>query len=177
MGAVVGAVNWHDLNMKRTRDWLAGLCHPLDVSWSPVTCQLLVLQLTLTWGGFPVCSLPLAHVTLRLESAAAGLWPKPADSVGDPSRVVRCLRAVLAPSAGDNASSVVASVYEQLLARRGALLDGGVAGADIVLGSAGDGAARSALRLGLLKSLVAHCRIVLQEELSSSLTGQVSEAW
>lgn len=92
----------------------------------------------------------------------------------DPSRVVRCLRAMLAPSAGDNTSSVIASVYEQLLARRGALLDGGVAGADIVLGSSGDGAARAALRLGLLKSLVAHCRIVLEEELSSSLTGQVS---
>ena len=111
---------------------------------------------------------------MRLEQAAAGLWPKPSDSVRDPSRVVRCLRAVLAPSAGDNASSVIASVYEQLLARRGALLDGGVAGADVVLGGDGDGAARSALRLGLLKSLVAHCRIVLQEELSSSLTGQVS---
>lgn len=104
---------------------------------------------------------------------AAGLWPQLADSVRDPSRVVRCLRAMLSPSAGDNASSIIAGVYEQLLARR-ALLDDGVAGAGIVLGSSGNGAARNALRLGLLKSLVAHCRIVLDEELSSSLTGQVS---
>ncbi|KAF8069564.1 NUP155 [Scenedesmus sp. PABB004] len=117
-------------------------------------------------------SLPLAHVTLRLEAVSAGLWPAPGDAATDPSRVVACLRALLAPGAGDNASAVVAGVYEQLLARRGALLDGGVAGAGVVLGGAGDGAARAALRLGLLRSLVAHCRIVLDEELSSSLTGQ-----
>jgi hypothetical protein len=88
---------------------------------------------------------------------------------------VRCLRTLLAPAAGDNASGVIAGVYEQLLAKRGALLDGGVAGAGVVLGGSGDGAARSALRLGLLKSLAAHCRIVMEEELSSSLTGQVRQ--
>jgi hypothetical protein len=125
----------------------------------------------------PPRSLPLSHVTLRLEAIAAGLWPSPSDAARDSSLVVRCLHALLAPAAGDNASSVIAGVYEQLLAKRGALLDGGVAGAGVVLGGSGDGAARSALRLGLLKSLAAHCRIVMEEELSSSLTGQVREKW
>lgn len=117
-------------------------------------------------------SLPLSHVTLRLEAIAAGLWPSPCDAARDASLVVRCLRALLAPAAGDNASGVIAGVYEQLLAKRGALLDGGVAGAGVVLGGSGDGAARSALRLRLLQSLAAHCRIVMEEELASSLTGQ-----
>ena len=120
------------------------------------------------------CSLPLSHITLRLEAISAGLWPEQSEGSTDPSRVVRCLRTLLTPAAGDNASGVVAGVYEQLLARRGALLDGGVPGAGVVFGGSGDGAARTALRLGLLRSLVAHCKIVLEEELNSSLTGQVS---
>lgn len=122
-------------------------------------------------------SLPLSHVTLRLEAIAAGLWPSPCDAARDASLVVRCLRALLAPAAGDNASGVIAGVYEQLLAKRGALLDGGVAGVGVVLGGSGDGAARSALRLRLLQSLAAHCRIVMEEELASSLTGQVRLVW
>lgn len=124
----------------------------------------------------PVCfSLPLSHVTLRLEAIAAGLWPAEAEATSDDSRVVRCLRTVLTPATGDNASRVVAGVYEHLLARRGALLDDGVAGAGVVLGGSGggDGSTRTTLRLRLLMSLAAHCRIVLEEELSSSLTGQV----
>lgn len=65
-------------------------------------------------------------------------------------------------------------VYEQLLARRGPLLeDAVVPGAGVVLGGSGDGAARHALRLRLLASLAAHCRIVVREELALGLAGQV----
>jgi hypothetical protein len=65
-------------------------------------------------------------------------------------------------------------VYEQLLARRGPLLeDAVVPGAGVVLGGSGDGASRHALRLRLLASLAAHCRIVVREELALGLAGQV----
>lgn len=68
----------------------------------------------------------------------------------------------------------VTGVYEQLLARRGPLLeDAVVPGAGVVLGGSGDGAARHALRLRLLASLAAHCRIVVREELALGLAGQV----
>jgi hypothetical protein len=64
-------------------------------------------------------------------------------------------------------------VYEQLLARRNSLLEDAVPGAGVVLGGSGDGAARNALRLRLLSSLAAHCKIVVREELAPGLVGQV----
>jgi hypothetical protein len=48
-----------------------------------------------------------------------------------------------------------------------------VPGAGVVLGGSGDGAARNALRLRLLSSLAAHCKIVMREELAPGLVGQV----
>jgi hypothetical protein len=53
-------------------------------------------------------SLPLSHVLLRLEAAAAGLWPEPAEPATDASRVVRCLRAMLAPNAKGTVSTIIA---------------------------------------------------------------------
>eukprot|EP00879_Flechtneria_rotunda_P014909 GHRR01015578.1.p2 GENE.GHRR01015578.1~~GHRR01015578.1.p2 ORF type:complete len:614 (+),score=290.82 GHRR01015578.1:3672-5513(+) len=118
-------------------------------------------------------SLPLSHVILRLEAIAAGLWPTQSEPAQDPSRVVRCLRAVLHPAAGDSTSSVLSGIYQQLLAKRGTLLNGGVAGANVVLGGGGgDGSVRTTLKLRLLQSLATHCMIVLEEELNSSLTSQ-----
>lgn len=67
-------------------------------------------------------------------------------------------------------------MYEQLLARRVSLLEDAVPGAGVVLGGSGDGAARNALRLRLLSSLAAHCKIVVREELAPGLVGQVC-AW
>jgi hypothetical protein len=112
---------------------------------------------------------------LRLEAIAAGLWPTRAEPATDRSRVVLALRAMLAPGAGDAAPSVISSTYESLLSRRGALLDGGIPGAGVVLGPGGSGEAgdRGAMRLSLLRSLAAHCSIVLQEDLSSTLATQV----
>jgi len=66
-----------------------------------------------------------------------------------------------------------AGVYEQLLAKRGPLLEDAVPGAGVVLGGSGDGTGRNQLRLRLLASLAAHCRIVVREELAPGLVGQV----
>jgi hypothetical protein len=66
-----------------------------------------------------------------------------------------------------------AGIYEQLLAKRGPLLEDAVPGAGVVLGGSGDGASRNALRLRLLASLAAHCRIVVREELAPGLVAQV----
>lgn len=66
-----------------------------------------------------------------------------------------------------------AGVFEQLLARRGPLLEDAVPGAGVVLGGSGDGATRKVLRLRLLSSLAAHCRLVVREELAPGLGGQV----
>lgn len=66
-----------------------------------------------------------------------------------------------------------AGVYEQLLARRGPLLEDAVPGAGVVLGGSGDGVTRKVLRLQLLSSLAAHCRLVVREELAPGLGGQV----
>jgi hypothetical protein len=54
------------------------------------------------------CSLPLLHVTLRLEAIAAGLWPEPADPAADSTRVVMCLRGCISATAKDSTSGVVA---------------------------------------------------------------------
>jgi hypothetical protein len=67
----------------------------------------------------------------------------------------------------------LAGVYEQLLARRGPLLEDAVPGAGVVLGGSGDGVTRKVLRLRLLSSLAAHCRLVVREELAPGLGGQV----
>lgn len=53
-------------------------------------------------------SLPLLHVTLRLEAVAAGLWPERAEPAGDSTRVVSCLRGCVSATAKDSTSSVVA---------------------------------------------------------------------
>lgn len=65
-------------------------------------------------------------------------------------------------------------VYEQLLARRGPLLEDAVPGAGVVLGPGGDDSSRKALRLRMLTSVAAHCSIVLREEVGSGTSGQVS---
>lgn len=54
------------------------------------------------------CSLPLLHVTLRLEAIAGGLWPEPAEPAGDTTRVVMCLRGAISAAAKDSTSGVVA---------------------------------------------------------------------
>jgi len=53
-------------------------------------------------------SLPLLHVTLRLEAIAGGLWPEPAEPAGDTTRVVMCLRGAISTAAKDSTSGVVA---------------------------------------------------------------------
>jgi len=126
-----------------------------------------------TLAALPACcSLPLSHIILRLEAISAGLWPEPSEGV-------RPVPGGALPAHGADPSSRRQCVWccgggvRAAAGPQGALLDGGVAGAGVVFGGSGDGAARAALRLGLLKSLVAHCRIALEQELSSSLTGQV----
>jgi hypothetical protein len=54
------------------------------------------------------CSLPLLHVTVRLEAIAAGLWPEQAEPAADSTRVVTCLRGCVSAAAKDSTSGVVA---------------------------------------------------------------------
>ena len=71
-------------------------------------------------------------------------------------------------------SGIVAGVYETLLSRRAAAGMGELQIAGAAAGGAG-GLARGPLRLQLLRSLAAHCDLVLREELSGTLINQVRE--
>ncbi len=112
-------------------------------------------------------SFPIAHVALRLEQIAAGLWPTDAatnEPHPDPSRAVRALRAACSRALG-GAGAAVLAVYEALLSKR-------------VAGIADGELASAPMRLQLLRSLAALCNVCVDEDLGSSLPSQVGwQSW
>lgn len=71
-------------------------------------CSLHVCTCVCVCTHVLACSLPLQHVTLRLEAIAAGLWPHSSDAATDNTLVVACLRRCIGPMAKDGTSAVVA---------------------------------------------------------------------